>query len=1103
MAKKFTSYLSELKFDPKLWNSLQAKYMVNFRLVLLLIISIIAIGTVSFFAIPRRLNPEIKLTIVTVTTVLPGSNPGDVESLVTVPLENKLRGVRRLDTITSTSTEGVSSIVMQFISGTDQDKARSDVQSTVDTVSLPTEAKTPTVKALDFEDQPVWDFAVVGNGNDASLMRFSKLLKKRIEDSSKVDRVLTAGYNTQEIQVLIDPLKIKEYNINPLTLSQLITKATQSYPAGTIRTSASSFALSINTDVTTVDDIRNLKITIQNQSLNLSDIATIRETAQTNQPQTFYTSTFTQPKHAVEFFVYKTASSNIDTAEADVKKIVQNTIKEYNGRFQTVTILNTAESISTQFSELIDEFRSTIILVFINLFIFLGLRQASIASLTVPLTFMSAIAVVNLLGLSLNFLTLFAFLLALGLLIDDTIVTVAAMTRYYASGKFTPGETGVLVWRDFIVPLWSTTITTIWAFVPLLISTGIIGEFIKPLPIVVTATLLSSTSIAVLITLPLMIVTLKPNVPRRVAILLKILGTISVFAAVYFLLPKSALTPITMISFTLFFILVLIIRRALMNNARLYADKAPTSKKILNFFAYTASNGLINLEQVSHVYMRVIDRILQSRWARRWTIAAIVIFAIVAYALIPLGFVKNEFFPKTDQDIVYMTLDLPAGTTIEKTNAETLRILHELRNTEGVNFIVAETGSQLGANLNRAANSASSIITFHLPKKDVRKISSIDLSQRLRDKYKTYALGTLTTREVSGGPPAGADIQIKLLGDDLSVLDTYANKIVDHLKTQPGIISAEKSIKPGTGKIVFVPDKSKIAEAGVSVDAVGLWLRTYASGFTLDTLKEGTNETDIIFRMGAQTMTPEGLGSIVIPTQNGGIPLISLGSLRLEANPTVITREGGKRSISVSAGVVAGQPIPEKNRELETFATQKLNLPPGYTWQTGGVNEENQKSVTSIFQAMGLSFLLILVTMVIEFNSYRQALITLLTIPLAIPGVFYIFALTGTPLSFPALIGVLALFGIVVTNAIVVVEKINDNRKHGMNLHDAVVDASGSRLEPILLTSLTSILGLIPITITNPLWRGLGGAIISGLLFSGLIKLFFVPVMYYIWYHED
>jgi multidrug efflux pump subunit AcrB len=239
-----------------------------------------------------------------------------------------------------------------------------------------------------------------------------------------------------------------------------------------------------------------------------------------------------------------------------------------------------------------------------------------------------------------------------------------------------------------------------------------------------------------------------------------------------------------------------------------------------------------------------------------------------------------------------------------------------------------------------------------------------------------------------------------------------------------------------------------------------------------------------------------------IGTNNGPVPLTELGNFKLAYNPTTISREGGNRTISVSAGVQKGFNIPEKNKELVDYVS-KMNLPEEYTWQTGGANEENNKSVQSILKAMVVAGLLILITMVIEFGSYRQAAIALMIIPVSIAGVFYIFALAQIPLSFPALIGVLALFGIVVTHAIVVIEKINDNRKEGIGLIDSIVDAAENRLEPVMLTSLATILGLIPITLADPLWRGLGGAIIAGLIFSGALKLFFVPVMYYNWFKDE
>jgi multidrug efflux pump subunit AcrB len=1117
MKKQISSYLRSLKFDPKLWNTLQAKYLVNFRLVIVLIIVIVAIGISNFLSIPRRLNPEVKIPIVTVSTVLPGSNPNDVESLVTIPLEDKLNSLKGLDTLSSVSTEGISNITLQFVSSVNADKARSDTQALVDTAVLPSDAKAPSVNTIDFENQPFWIFIVKSKTDTASLMKFSQILKDRLEAIQKVDQVSISGFNEQEINIVIDPAKMKDYSISPAQLSLAISRATSAYPAGNISTAGSTIALSIDQQVLTIEDVRNIHLTVSGQIVKLSDIAIVKESPKPDQPITYYADKNSPAQQVVQFSVFKTSSANIDAAEKDAHQVVNDTLKEYKNKFEVLSILNTAEQITTQFSDLVKEFRSTILLVFINLLLFLGLRQAFISALTIPLSFFSAITIMNIMGLSLNFLTLFAFLIALGLLIDDTIVTVAAMTRYYSTGKFSPAETGLLVWRDFIVPLWSTTITTIWAFVPLLIATGIIGEYIKAIPIVVTATMLSSTTIAVLITIPLMIIILKPQIPYRVKLLLKVLAFLAAFALIVLLLPKTPLLPLVILALFIFIYVLTKTRTTLSQKIKEQTDKIPWKEKTLSRTRAIIDHGLFNTEILSEKYMVIIDRILGSKKARRTTITAIVIFAVVAYMLVPLGLVVNEFFPKADQeDLLYIGVELPAGTNINTTTTEALRLLNEVKTTPGSSFVTAEPAASPPSQSFSSTPGNTNIftLTLHLLPKS-KRISSIILAENLRKKYQSYTTGKLYVVEIYGGPPAGADIQIKLLGDDLQVLDQYADKLENFLNNQPNATNVDKSIKSGTSKLVFVPDQLKLAGAGLTVDAVSTWLRTYASGFTTDKIKLDNKDTDIVLRISSADLSPEEIGSIAVPVNAApgasatgldstptSVPLLSLGSFKLKTNPTAITRENGKRTISVVASTKKGASTTVENQKLLDYA-KTLSLPPGYSYQTGGINEENQKSIQSILSAMVLSILLILVTMVIEFRSFRQALLTVLCIPLAIPGVFYIFALTGTPLSFPALIGVLALFGIVVTNAIVVVEKINDNRREGMPLRQSIVDASGSRLEPILLTSVTSILGLIPITLSDPLWRGLGGAIISGLLFSGIIKLFFVPITYYSWFQKD
>lgn len=1099
--EKEGSYLARLKFDPKLLGTFKAKFLTNIRIVILLVIIIVVAGISSFIALPRRLNPEVKLPIVTVSTLLPGASPKDVEDLVTNPIEDAVKGTKGITELNSVSNESVSTIIAQFNSTTSPEKAEADLKSAVDSVNnLPEDAKTPVVKRFDFEDQPVWIFSVKSK-DPASLLRFSNTLKEKLEDDSIVDRVTVSGLEQQEIQILVDPEKAVNYKLSPLTLSQKVVGLLSSYPAGNITTKELSYPLGINPAISSVDELRNTVVTVQNAQIRLSDIANVSERTKPNLQQSFIANDKNNPSMVATFYVYKNSTATIDNAVKRMRQITDETLSPYKKTVEVLTITDTSKLIDAEFGNLTDSFRDTLILVFITFLVFLGIRQALIAVLTIPLTFLVTFTVINVIGLSLNFLTLFSLLLALGLLVDDTIVVVTGMTSYYRTRKFTPEQTGLLVWRDLIVPIWSTTITTAWAFLPLLIATGIIGEFIKTIPIVVATTLYASTAIAVLITIPLMIVILKLSFPKRVIVLLKTVG-ILLIATLLFILLKGNPFSLLIILFTFLLGFIFLRKRTIFSqkiNRNIQIDLAKPGKNIFGRF----NERVIDIEHFAAYYKHIILRILTSKGARRKVIIGVVLFAIFSYLLVPLGFVTNEFFPKSEGDQLYVNMELPSGTNTETTTKEALRLQEFLRKTRGIEYVTSEVGRGIDSGSQDFKSGTNiTLFTLALPEKNKRKVDSIQIAEKLRrDIEKINFGGKITVIEQSGGPPAGADAQVQLLGDDLAQLDAYADKILAFLSKQPGIINATKSVNPGTAKLTFVPDYAKLTDSGLSQESLGLWMRTFTTGFTFKSVKFGQKESrDIVFRMDASTQNPEDLSRLAVPNQNSEyIPLLSVGTLKLESNPTSITHFDTKRTISISAGVTAGYSISEANKKLLDYV-KSLNLPDGYSYKTGGANEENQKSVASILQAMVLAGILILATMVVQFRSYRKALIVMLVIPVAISGVFVVFALTGTPLSFPALIGVLSLFGIVVTHAMFLVDKFNRNLAFGMPFKEAIADGAASRLEPVFIGSFTTIVGLIPISLSNPLWRGLGGAIIAGLSFSGIIMLFFIPVVYYMVY---
>lgn len=1101
------SYLQRLTFDPKLLQGAVAWYLQNIRLSLLLIITIVTLGLVSYFTLPKRLNPEVNISIVSVSTVLPGASPEDVEKLVTIPIESKVKGAEGLDTLNSTSQNSVSIITAQFDTSVSRDEAKDRVQSLVDTVTdLPDEVDTPTVNAFDFENQPVVTTALTSTSNDLpALMAFVEKLEEKLKDLPEVDQVVSAGKEQREIQVTISPEKVATYGVSPFNLLQAVQQATSTFPGGVVKAQAYTVSVSVSPTVTDIESLRSLVIRTNGKSIILGDVATIVENSSPEQTKTLLTSANQEPSQAVTVYVYKRSAESIDKAGAAITKLIAEEVDATNGAIKEQIISDTSQDIIEQFSDLLGEFQTTIILVFICLLLFLGLRQAVISSLTVPLTFLSSFFLMSMVGMSINFLSLFAFLLALGLLVDDTIVVVSAMTTYYKSGKFTPLETALLVWKDTIIPIWSTTLTTIWSFVPLLLATGIIGEFIKPIPVVVTLTMISSTAIAVLITLPLMSIILKPEIPKRVSVLGKLIGLV-VIAGVLWAVAQLFNQPVVAW-------LVLAGGGALLVSASLQLwKKASTSvkqnKKYRNWIATSrhylsqiSNHGVINLEGFGHWYQQKLTKLLASRSARRKVIAAIVLYAIACFSLLPLGAIKGEFFPGTDEDLMYVAVTLPTGSTKAEVEKTADQLAEELRSTPDLTFVTVESNAGINQSGNRGDESAGVLATIRLHKAEERKLTSSQIAEQLQATLAPIIPGEVSVIELSGGPPAGADVQVALLGEDLGVLQAQAEETMSFLRSQPGFTNVDVSIKPGTSQVVFIPDTAKLNAAGADVSAVGGLLRAYASGLTLDSLTNAgssTNSKDIVFRFGSLDPSVNQLSSLAIPTQVGGtVPLQSLGQFKLQDSPTSITREDNQRTITITASVKAGSDltVPEANQILIDHLTTNP-LPEGYIWKTGGANQENEESVQSILQAMGVATLLILVTMVVQFNSFRKAFIVLIVIPIAVSSVFLVFAVTGTPLSFPALIGVLSLFGIVVTNSMFIVDKINLNFKEGMSYLQAIADAGASRLEPIVLTKLTTVLGLLPITIADPLWRGLGGAIISGLLLASTIMLLFIPALY-------
>lgn len=1099
-----SAYFQSLHFDSNLNQSWVAGYFRNIRIALLLIIILIVTGLVGLFNLPRRINPEVNIPIVFVSTVLPGASPEDIETLVTDPIEQAVRGVKGVKEISSTSRESVSTIVIEFQSEIKTKDAQTDVQSAVNTViDLPSDAQKALVQSLDFEDVPVVTIALASHTDDQSLFEFARRIQKSLEDLPTVRKVIVSGLEKQILEVTINPEAMLTHRLNPLGIQQALSASLGSYPAGVVRSSQQQFSLAIEMGNEAIDKIRETRVSSAgNQPVRLGDVAEVSIRSQHTQPASYFVRPGSTPLRSVSFSVFKNTDAELETSAQEAKQTAESLVRPENGRFELVTTNDYDEQINDQFTQLIKDFLTSVVLVFITLLIFLGIRQASIASLVIPLSFLFTFAMMYAMGIDLSFISIFSLLLGMGMIVDDTIVMISAMTDYTTQGKFNPYQAALLVWKDYLSPTLASNLTNVWSFLPLLLATGIIGEFIDVVAIIVTLALVGSTAIALLITIPFMMVIIKPKIPKRVTWLASITLLLTSLLGLGMIYKDSLLLAPIIITWLLLWMLVALLRSELSQKLSFLINKSihHTRKQV----ALQSLEQLIHrlkktfaLKRILIKYEQVLLRVLSSKKRRAQVLWMVGIFSIFSYLLIPLGQVKNEFFPKTDEEMIWIEVELPSSTLLNQTDAKARNLLESIKETPFIEYIQLDVGVPVNLNSTNTSQVKNNVfsLTLKLTPTEKRQKTSIEIAQELRTKYASYSEGKFTVIEQSGGPPTGSDLQITYLGEDIAVLEQQAETTVSYLQSLAGTTNVEHTIKPGIGKVVFVPDLSKIYEAGSTVSQIGLWSRLYTSGLTVDEISIGDQKYDAILRTKAGQQDLTALGDYSIPTAVGMRPIRQFGTFALKANPDSITRLDTKRSVTVTAAVQPGFNQVELGKQLEQFAKEN-----GYTYKVGGVNEENARSVTSILQAMVLSAFLILATLVIQLNSFRKAALVMLVIPLAISGVFIIFGLTGTPLSFPALIGILALFGIVVKNSIMIVDKINLNLAAGIPFKEAVAEGSTSRLEPIFFSSITNIIGLIPISISDPLWRGLGGAIIAGLTCSGTIMLFFIPVVYYYWF---
>ncbi len=1110
-------YLEKLTFDPNLRKSWLNFFITHFRVVIMMIIILTGIGVFSFMSLPRESTPEVKIPIAVVITSYPGASPSDIEELVTKKIEAKISGISDVDKITSKSSNSISMVTVEFNAKADLNDSIRKLRDAATNAknNLPKDASDPIVQEISLDDTPIWTISLSGPYDGFALRKAGEDIKDELEKISGVREVNISGGDEKEFEIAFDPQKLSTYNISANQANNAVMAANLAVPAGSLNAGKFSYPVRVDARFFDVETLANIPLYHSNEGaiVYLKDVATVKETAIEKTGYSRISTKGSQPQESLTIqIVKKTGGSIIDTVE-EANLVTQEEIKRLPDGYSYEVSVDYADMIDQQFDQLIHDFILTIILVFVVLFLIIGIKEALVAGLAIPLVFFATFGVMLQTGISLNFLSIFSLILSLGLLVDDAIVVVSATKQYLRTGKFTPEEAVLLVLNDFKVVLTTTTLTTIWAFLPLLLATGMIGEFIKSIPITVSVTLASSLIIALIINHPLAAILERVRFTKKTFTFL-LLGIVSAIFAFLFLPNKIIGVSLSLIFLVPLFLLIRWYRAGgkekLVRNSYLieqeWEDDDLIKKKLREQggahqgFFDRLMHGIVNFNAILPYYEKYLRRMLETKRSRFKTLAFVVVLFFAAISLPLTGIVKTEFFPSSDSDYLYINIEAPVGLSLEESDKIVKKVesrLLKYKEINNFNTIVGSSASSFGALGGGSSSSHLSSISIKLVPEKERGIKSYKLGDKIREDLSDINEANVSVDLPANGPSTGSAFEAQISGEDLQQLDKIAADLKPILASIPGVVNPEISLKDSPADYTFHLDPARLELYNLNAASVGSTLRLAISGTEVTTVLKDGEETKVIARFSEERIPDlEALQNLqILNLQNQPVFLKDVATIKLEPSVETITRIDQKRVVILSAAASAETNSTEILSAFES-KIKGYQFPDGYEIHYGGENEQNAESVMSILQAMIVAIFLIMITLIIQFNSVKKVFVVLTTIPLALIGVFFGLAVVRVNLSFPGLIGVLALFGIVVKNAIILVDKISLNLRSGIPFMEAIIDAGKSRMEAIFITSICTIIGIIPITLSDETWRALGCSIIFGLMLSSFLTLFIVPTLF-------
>lgn len=1055
MSKIESKYLESLEYDKNLDKTWFAFFIDRKRFTILVIIMIIIAWYLWLKSLPLESTPEVNIWIASVVVSLPWASPESVEDLVTKKLEKEISKIKWIDTLTSNSMNSVSMITVQFKSNVDIKDSVRELKDKVTEVKskLPSDAKEPIVKEFSFSDSPIWTFAISWDYDSFKLYDYAKIIRDDLEKNPLISEVRISWWQETEFLVSIDPKKLESYGLTLTQINQAIQSNNYTIPVWSYEIGDYTHNLAIDQRFYNINELKNIVITKlwETWIVYLSDVALIQETWKKITSISRLSVNGWPSKNAVTLWVVKkTWWSIVDLVDEWQKAlnnlVYKNTLPK-SSDLKITTIVDESERIKLDLSHLIRDWIITVFLVFVTLFLIIWVKEALVAWAAVPLVFLVTFTIMSLYWQTLNFLSMFALILSLWLLVDDAIVVISAINQYHRTWRFTVRESAILVLRDYSKVLITTTFTVVWIFSAMLFMTGIMWKFIFSIPFVITITLLASLVIAL---------TINPSL------------------AVMF-----------------------------------SSDNNENTKNIPNkWFKKILETWVFSLWKLEQFYGRVITYLIQKKYRVKNLLIFTFIIFLSSLSLPITWILKSDFFPKDDQDNIYINMEAEAWTNINKM----LELSKKVENIVSKEKEISNFSTSIWSLANIwktswwSSNSSNyANININLIKKEYwRKESSIDIAERLRKEVANIKNFKVTVLEVAWWPPSWADFELKVSWDDFLVLDKIIKDVKNILLTIPWVINIDTTRKALPFEYNFALDAEKLSLYDLTIPQVSIFLKNSVDWLEVTKIYKWTDE--LLVRTQYDKSNIDTLDKIKdLKIKNNKWQDIFIRDLMkpdFKSSVFSITRIDQNRIVSISAGAKKWYTWKQIKAEFDKKIAN-YKLPSWYEFITGWANEENQKSITSLLVALVFGMIFIVATLILLYDSFRQSILVMVTIPLSLIGVFYGLTMFGQPLSFPWLIWLVALFGIVVRNGIILFDKINQNLEEKIPFNESIIDAWISRLEPVILTSICTVLGMIPLTLSNPTWTSLGLSIIFWLSVSTIFTLLVLPSLYYMTFRKN